>query len=86
MTFCDLCDLRLFNVSIHINVYQNRLKNEYARKKKAKIPEFQTFSLLRCGKNLNPFIMNILQRLKGTIQANNRNICVAFHLYEFSYA
>ena len=32
-------DLRLYNVSIHRNLYQNRSINEYARKKKAKIAE-----------------------------------------------
>ena len=31
--------LRLHNVSIHRNFYQNRFVNEYARKKKAKISE-----------------------------------------------
>ena len=34
--------LRLHNVSIHRNLYQNRLINEYAKKKKAKILEFQS--------------------------------------------
>ena len=33
-------NLRLHNVSIHRNFYQNRFINEYARKKKAKISEF----------------------------------------------
>ena len=32
----------LFNVSIHRSSYQNRFINEYARKKKAKISEFQS--------------------------------------------
>ena len=35
--------LRLHNISIHINVYQNRFINECARKIKAKIPESQSF-------------------------------------------
>ena len=36
-------NLRLYNVSIHRIFYQNRFINEYARKKKAKIPEFPSF-------------------------------------------
>ena len=36
-------NLRLHNVSIHRNVYQNRFINEYARKKRYKIPESQSF-------------------------------------------
>ena len=35
-------NLRLHNVSIHRNFYQNRFINECARKKKAKIPESQS--------------------------------------------
>ena len=35
--------LWLHNVSIHIDFYQNRFINEYARKKKAKITESQSF-------------------------------------------
>ena len=36
-------NLRLHNVSIHRNFYQNRFINECARKKKAKIPESRSF-------------------------------------------
>ena len=35
--------LRINNVSIHINLYQNQLRNECARKKKAKTPESRSF-------------------------------------------
>ena len=41
--------MRLLNVSIHRNIYQNRFINECARKKKAKILEFHSF-LKRCRK------------------------------------
>ena len=37
--------LRNHNISIHINFYQNRFINECARKKKAKIPEFRSFTV-----------------------------------------
>ena len=33
-------NLRLHNVSNHRNFYQNRIINENATKKKAKVPEF----------------------------------------------
>ena len=35
----------ILNVSIHINFYENQFINECARKKKAKILEFQSFLL-----------------------------------------
>ena len=35
-------NLRLHNVGIHGNLYQNRFVNEYARKKKGKILESQS--------------------------------------------
>ena len=38
-------NLRLYNVSIHRNFYQNRFINEYARKKKAKISESWSFGV-----------------------------------------
>ena len=41
MTLDDLLSHTLF--SIHRNFYQNRLINDYARKKKAKILESQSF-------------------------------------------
>ena len=54
MNFCDLQwpfevillemkYLRIHNISIHINFYQNRFINECARKIKAKIPESYSF-------------------------------------------
>ena len=36
-------NLRRHNVSIHRNFYQNRFLNEFARKKKGKILESQSF-------------------------------------------
>ena len=33
------------NVRIHRNFYQNQFINEYARKKKANIPKFQSFAV-----------------------------------------
>ena len=36
-------NLRLHNVSIHRNFYQNKFINEYARKKKAKFSESRSF-------------------------------------------
>ena len=36
---------RLHNVSIHRNYYQNRFINKYTRKKKAKISDFQSFTV-----------------------------------------
>ena len=38
-------NLRLHNVSIHRNFYQNRFINEYDRKKKAKISESQSLEV-----------------------------------------
>ena len=42
--------LRLHNISIHINIYQNRFINECARMIKAKIPESQSLRVffVRC--------------------------------------
>ena len=37
--------LRLYNVSIHKYLFQNRFINEYARKKKAKIPESRSLGV-----------------------------------------
>ena len=37
--------LLLHNVNIHINLYQNRFMNEYARKKKAKISESRSHGI-----------------------------------------
>jgi hypothetical protein len=40
-------NLRLHNISIHRNCYQDRFINEYARKKQAKISESQSHGDLK---------------------------------------
>jgi hypothetical protein len=65
--------LRNHNINIHINFYQNRFINECARKKKAKIPEFQSF-FVRCRRT---YVLN-----------QNISIQVAFYIcarHEFEY-
>ena len=47
VTFEVMKYLRINNISIHINFYQNRFINECYRKIKSKIPEFHIF-LVRC--------------------------------------
>ena len=36
-------NLRLYNVSIHINFYPDRFLNECARKKKSKLAEYRNY-------------------------------------------
>ena len=61
--------LRNYNISMYINFYQNRFINECARKKKAKIPEFQSFRVffVRCRRT---YVLN--KWLKSTILSNLR--------------
>ena len=51
-------DLCLYNVSIHINFYQNQSINKYARKKKAKISESRSI-LVRYRRT---YILNKLRK------------------------
>ena len=71
-------NLRLHNVSIHNFFYQNRLINEYVRKKKAKISESRSF-LVRYRRTY--VLNNIIKRpLKIRWQNTPNKLTAAFSL------
>ena len=81
-------NLRLHNVSIHRNFYQNRSINEFARKKKAKIPESRspvipesrsflvryrrTYVLNKIKTVLCPFNTNRVKHIDGGLYTTTR--------------
>ena len=72
--------LRLYNVSIHRNIYQDRLINKYARKKKAKTPESRSHGgLSKIKKNLSSLKNRLLVTFSDFFSLSH-SICLSISL------
>ena len=80
--------LRIYNISIHINFYQNRFINECARKLKAKIPESQSFTVFLGVVDELAFLIRTVLPLISICELNELFIilsiaCIRMNLFSF---